>query len=56
MGFIEGVYLKMRSIVSYFIAMLQSMVAILDQIKRLQKYFKQTSISPRSLRTQGDLS
>jgi len=35
MGFIEGACLKMRSVVSYTIAMLQLMVAIMDQIKRL---------------------
>jgi len=53
---IEDACLKMRSVVPYTTAMHQPMVATLGQIKPLQKYSKQASIGPRSLKIQGSLS
>ena len=49
-GFVGGAYRNMGSVVSYVVAIIQPMVATLDQIKPLRKYFKQLSIRPCSLR------
>ena len=54
--FIEDACLKKRFIVSYTTAMPQPVVVTLDQTKPLQRYSKQVSIGPHSLRTQGNLS
>jgi len=56
MGFIEDACLKMRSVVSYTIAMLQPTVSTLNQIKRLWKYSKQATSNSHSSRMQGNLS